>query len=108
MFKLNNGLLTTAPTSTSPQAYPYPGGALSISANGNANGILWAVQKNGTANGTLHAYDASNLSFELYNSDQAGTRDTLDMAAKFAIPLVANGKVYVASNTQLTVYGLLP
>jgi hypothetical protein len=41
----------------------------------------------------LHAYDASNPSFELYNSDQAGTRDTLDMAAKFAIPLVANGKV---------------
>jgi hypothetical protein len=108
MFKLNNGLLTTAPTSTSPEAYPYPGGALAISANGNANGILWAVQKNNTANGTLRAYDASNLSFEIYNSDQAGTRDTLDIAAKFAIPLVVNGKVYVASNSQLTVYGLLP
>jgi hypothetical protein len=108
MFKLNNGLLTTAPTSTSPEAYSYPGGALAISANGNTNGILWAVQKNGTATGTLRAYDASNLSFELYNSDQAGTRDTLDVAAKFAIPLVVNGKVFVASNSKLTVYGLLP
>jgi phosphodiesterase/alkaline phosphatase D-like protein len=108
MFKLNNGLLTTTPTSTSPEAYPYPGGALAISANGNANGILWAVQKNNTASGTLHAYDASNLSLELYNSDQAGTRDTLDIAAKFAIPLVVNGKVFVASNSQLTAYGLLP
>jgi chitodextrinase len=106
-FKLNNGLLTTAPTSTSPQAYPYPGGALAISANGNTNGILWAVQKN-NGPGTLRAYDAGNLAFELYNSDQAGTRDTLDIAAKFAIPLVVNGKVFVASNSQLTVYGLLP
>ena len=108
MFKLNNGLLTTSPTSTSPEAYSYPGGALSISANGNTNGILWAVQKNGTAQGTLRAYDASNLSFELYNSDQSGARDTLDIAAKFAIPLVINGKVFVASNSQLTAYGLLP
>ena len=108
MFKLNNGLLTTSPTSTTAVAYPYPGGALAISANGITNGILWAVQKNGTANGTLRAYDASNLNFELYNSDQAGTRDTLDMAAKFAIPLVVNGKVFVASNSKLTVYGLLP
>jgi fibronectin type 3 domain-containing protein len=107
MFKLNNGLLTTAPTSTSPQAYPYPGGAMAISANGNSNGILWAIQKN-ASNGTLHAYDATNLSFELYNSDQAGTRDTLDVASKFAIPLVINGKVFVASTSQLTVYGLLP
>jgi phosphodiesterase/alkaline phosphatase D-like protein len=108
MFKLNNGLLTTAPTSTSPEAYPYPGGALAISANGNTNGILWAVQKNNTANGTLRAYDASSLTFELYNSDQSGARDTLDIAAKFAIPLVVNGKVFVSSNSQLTVYGLLP
>ena len=109
MFKLNNGLLTTAPTSTSPEAFPYPGGALAISANGNTNGILWAVWMNGTSSpGSLRAYDATNLSFELYNSDQAGTRDTLDIAAKFAIPLVVNGKVFVASNSQLTVFGLLP
>jgi hypothetical protein len=108
VFKLNSGLLTTAPTSTSPEAYPYPGGALAISANGSTNGILWAVQKNGTSPGTLRAYDATNLSFELYNSDQSGTRDTLDIAAKFAIPLVINGKVFVASNSMLTVYGLLP
>ena len=107
-FRLTNGLLSTAPTSTTPQAFAYPGGALAISANGTANGILWAVQKNGAAPGTLHAYDASNLAFELYNSDQAGTRDTLDIAAKFAIPLVVNGKVFVASNSKLTVYGLLP
>jgi hypothetical protein len=107
-FRLTNGLLSTAPTSTTPQAYAYPGGALAISASGSTNGILWAVRKNGSAAGTLHAYDASNLAFELYNSNQAGTRDTLDAAAKFSIPLVVNGKVYVASEGRLTIYGLLP
>ena len=45
---------------------------------------------------------------QLYNSDQAGSRDTLDVAAKFSVPLVANGKVFVGSMSQLTVYGLLP
>jgi hypothetical protein len=59
--------------------------------------------------GALHAYDASNLAFELYNSDQAGARDSLaDAAAKFSLPLVVNGRVYVASEGKLTIYGLLP
>ena len=108
-FRLTNGLLSTTPSSTTPQAFPYPGGSLAISANGTANGILWAVRKNGAARGTLHAYDAGNLASELYNSDQAGTRDTLDApAAKFSIPLVINGRVYVASEGKLTIYGLLP
>jgi chitodextrinase len=108
MFKLSNGLLTTSPTSTTPQTFAYPGAALAISASGSNNGILWAVRKNGAAAGTLHAYDASNVAIELYNSDQAGSRDTLDTAAKFSIPLVVNGKVFVASEGKLTVYGLLP
>ena len=52
---------------------------IAVSANGNSNGILWALQSNGdTAPGTLHAYDPSNLAHELYNSDQAGSRDQLD------------------------------
>jgi fibronectin type 3 domain-containing protein len=108
MFKLSNGRLTTSPTSTTPQSFAYPGAALAVSANGSDNGILWAVQKNGAAAGTLRAYDASNVAIEIYNSDQAGTRDTLDTAAKFSIPLVVNGKVFVASEGKLTVYGLLP
>ena len=107
-FKLTNGLLSTSPTSTTPQAFAYPGGALAISASGNNNGILWAVQKNGAAPGALRAYDAGNLAFEIYNSDQAGARDTLDVAAKFSIPLVINGRVYVATEGRLTIYGLLP
>jgi hypothetical protein len=102
-FRLSNGLLSPAPTSTTAQVYPYPGGSLAISANGATNGILWAVRKNGTAAGELHAYDASNLAFELYNSGQV-----MDAAAKFSIPLVINGRVYVASEGRLTIFGLLP
>ena len=58
----------------------------------------------------LRAYDASNLANELYNSTQAaGSRDALnDPAAKFSIPVVANGKTFVVTRTRLTVYGLLP
>ena len=105
-FQLNNGLLPTTPTSQSTASYAFPGGMFAISANGATNGILWAVQRvDATTPGVLHAYQATDLGVELYNSTQAGSRDTLDIAAKFNIPLVANGKVYVASVRHLTVYG---
>ena len=87
-FRLTNGLLSTSPSSTTAQIYAYPGASLAVSANGSANGILWAVRKNGAAPGTLHAYDAGDLAIEIYNSDQApASRDALDPAAKFSIPL---------------------
>ncbi len=114
-FQLTNGLLSAGPTSQSPEIYSVRGGSFAISANGNANGILWAIQNNGASPdndtgspGVLFAYDATNLSNELYNSSQAGGRDTLDLAAKFSIPLVANGKVFVSGQTQLIAFGLLP
>jgi hypothetical protein len=110
-FQLTNGLLSTAPTSQASVTYPYRGGSFAISANGTNNGILWAMQDNtfGTPDsGVLRAYDAGNLASELYNTTQAGTRDALDVANKFSIPLVANGKVFVVSHTQLLAYGLLP
>jgi hypothetical protein len=56
----------------------------------------------------LRAYDAGNLGLQLYSSDQAGTRDALDFAAKFSVPLVVNGKVFVSTIGRLTIYGLLP
>jgi fibronectin type 3 domain-containing protein len=118
-FSMTNGLLSTSATSRSKEIYAYPGATMAISANGSTNGILWAIQRNGdcgtqttcltAAPGVLRAYDASNLTFLLYGSDQApGGRDTLDFAAKFSVPLVANGKVFVSSMGKLTVYGLLP
>jgi hypothetical protein len=106
-FTLTNGLLSTAPTSRSPEIYAYPGGTIALSANGSSNGILWALQKRGTGSGALRAYDATNLGIELYNSDQAGSRDALDEVAKQSSPVIVSGKVYVTSTTKLTIYGLL-
>jgi hypothetical protein len=56
----------------------------------------------------LHAYDPSNLAIELYNSNQASTRDALGVAGTFSAPLIANGKVFIGAASQLIVYGLLP
>jgi hypothetical protein len=107
-FQLNNGVLSNGPTSQSLDIYQNRGGSFAVSGNGNTNGIVWAIQDNSPLNGVLHAYDAGNLANELYNTSQAGSRDTLGLATKFSIPLVANGKVFVGAQTQLVVYGLLP
>jgi len=108
-FQLTNGLLSGSATSRSSESFPERGGTLAVSANGNTNGIVWALLSNGTgAPGSLIAYDATNLGDELYNSNSAGSRDTLDAWWKFTTPVVANGKVFVVSMSQLTVYGLLP
>lgn len=94
-----------------------PGGTLALSANGNTagSGILWAcVNTSANANqavvaGTLHAYDAQNVTNELWNSDLLPVRDSLGNYPKFVAPTVANGKVYMATfSNQLKVYGLLP
>jgi len=108
-FGLSNGLLSLAPTSQSVGSFAFPGGTLAVSASGSANGIVWVVGSDATTAGPiLRAYDATNLATELYNSNQAGTQDTLPDMANFSVPLVANGKVFVTSRSQLTVYGLLP
>ena len=116
-FSMSNGLMSTSPTSHSGLVLNYPGATLQLSSNGSTNAILWALQRvdyDPTGNGiqgpgSLHAFDATNLGNELYNSSQAsGSRDALDFTAKWSAPLVANGKVFVASESRLTVFGLLP
>ena len=117
-FTITNGLLSSGPASTSSLFMNYPGATLGISSNALTNPILWAIERvdldpNGggiRGPGVLHALDATDLTRpELYNSNQAGnSRDKLDFTAKWSAPLVANGKVYVATNGQLAVFGLLP
>jgi hypothetical protein len=117
-FRMTNGLMSTTPTSYSSFIVNYPGATLGLSSNGNTNAILWAIQRvdldplgqfGDRGPGVLHAFDAQNLAIELYNSAQAaGGRDELDFAAKWAAPLVANGRVFVATNGRLTAFGLLP
>jgi hypothetical protein len=85
--------------------FPYPGASPTISAHGSTNAILWAAENGGTA--VLHAYDANNLSRELYNSDQSGSRDQFGAGNKFITPTVVNGKVYVGTTNGVAVFGLL-
>ena len=94
-------MLTTTPSDHSPTNYGFPGSNVVVSGNGNGSGILWAVEK---AASVLHAYDATKLSTELYNSNQNASRDALGSSVKFAPPLVVNGKVYVGTHDHLVVY----
>ncbi|MDR5824973.1 PQQ-binding-like beta-propeller repeat protein [Caballeronia sp. LZ043] len=102
---ISNAMLATTAASRSATAFPYPGTTPAISANGAANGIVWALE-NGAV-GALHAYDAANLGRELYNSNQAGTRDQWGAGNKFITPMIANGKVFVGTTTGVAVFGLL-
>jgi hypothetical protein len=104
-FVIANGQLS-GPRSKSPSIYSYPGTTPTISANGTTNAIVWTVEP---GKAILHAYDATNLSNELFNSNQAsGGRDSLGSNVKFAPPVVVAGKVFVGTQKALVVYGLLP
>ena len=131
-FTLNSSTykINTSPTSTSATTYSFPGATPSVTTKpDNSNAIVWALdntqycteQSPGCGPTVLHAYDATNLGTELWNSSQ-GTGNAAGFAVKFTVPTVANGKVYVGTrgndtqqsgNTatspgELDVYGLLP
>ena len=98
-LELSNGQLITTPVAHSATM---PGDhAPIISANGNTNAVLWANE-----GAVMYAFDAASLK-TLYNTNQSGTRDKLPPLAHFATPMVANGKVYVGTQTTLAVYGIL-
>jgi len=115
MYKLRGKWLGLEPVSETKESSEMPGGRLAISANGELAGsaILWAVTGKGNANwesvpGVLRAFDALDLSREIWNSDQNAERDAPGLMAKFTTPVVANGKVYVATfSNEVVVYGLL-
>ncbi len=126
-FDLNTGKFNTTPVSSGSLVLPngMPGGILTVSANGGnaGSGIVWASHViTGNANqtpqpGVLQAFNAENLSQELWSSTQVPGRDGLDYFVKFNPPLVANGKVYLPTyastanpdqfSNKLVVYGLL-
>jgi hypothetical protein len=87
-------------------AFGFPGATPAISANGTSNGIVWATENNSTD--VLHAYDATNLANELYNSSQAaGGRDNFGAGNKFITPTIASARVYVGTTSGVGVFGLL-
>jgi hypothetical protein len=104
-FTFTNAKLVTPSSSQSAEGYGYPGATPSISANGTSNGIVWVIRNNN--GGELHAYDATNLSKELYNSTEAAASRDSFSDNKYITPMIANGKVYVATPTGVTIFGLL-
>ena len=109
MFEINNGVLSAEPSSKSPILSQFPGASFTVSSNGTENGIAWAVrsdQFNTDGPAVLYAWNATNLTTPLYESDTDSARDAGGAGNKFAIPMVTNGKVYVAAHGQVDVYGL--
>jgi Putative Ig domain len=128
-FNTTTGKFDTTNVVQSPGTFGFPGSTPSVSSSGSSNGIVWALdngnyctnQSSGCGPAVLHAYDATNVGIELWNSSE-GTGNSAGNAVKFTVPTVANGKVYVGTrgnNTgggissttipgELDVYGLLP
>jgi len=113
---LVNGRPNFKQISNNTTAIPYPGGTPSISSNGTTAGtaILWVVDAShfisssaGVGPAILHAFDATNINNELWNSTQApNNRDAAGDSVKFAVPTVVSGKVYVGTTDFVNVYGL--
>jgi len=106
-FSIEEARLVPQPISQTAAHFAYPGTTPSISANGTSNGIVWAVEARGSDAGILHAYDASNLENELYNSAQARAGRDAFADNKFITPMIANGRVFVGTLTGVMVFGLL-
>ena len=109
-YTLANGLLS-GPSSSSTTSLGFPGATPAISANGTTNGIVWVIDSTqfgppgpGPGPAVLHAYDATNVAIELWSSSR-NSGDAAGNAVKFAVPTIANGKVYVGTQTELDVYG---
>ena len=104
-FPVAGARLAAVPSSQSTHRFSYPGTTPSVSANGATNAIVWAIENSGAI---LFAYDATDLTRELYDSNQAANNRDHFSGNKFITPVVVNGKVYVGTSTSVAVFGLLP
>jgi hypothetical protein len=111
-FSLAGGALADAPSSQSGATIGSPGASPAVSSNGAGGGIVWVLDTSGADSApagpaVLRAYDAVNLARELHNS-ALKAEDAAGPAVRLAVPMVANGRVYVGTQNELSVYGLLP
>ena len=103
-FTVTSAKLSTRPASQTVTVFPYPGTTPAVSASGASNGIVWAVENGNAA--VLHAYDAADLTRELYDSNQAaGGRDNFGAGNKFIAPTIADGLVLVGTTDGVAVFG---
>ena len=112
-FTITNGVIATPQFAESANIFPPRGGVPAVSASGTTNGVVWIIDYTAwqptPASGPaiLDAYDATNVGTLLYSSPSSGT-GMAGPAVKFTVATVANGKVYVGSQSEITVFGLLP
>jgi uncharacterized repeat protein (TIGR03806 family) len=103
-FFISNAVITPTPVSQARINFSALGGTPSISANGTNNAIVWTIQSDGGPD-VLHAYNATNLALELYNSSQNLARDNPGQAIIMTTPTVVNGKVFVGAQYALSIFG---
>jgi hypothetical protein len=103
-FFISNAIITATPISKATVNFSALGGTPSVSANGTNDAIVWAIQSDG-AQDVLHAYNATNLAVELYNSSQDPARDNPGAAIIMTTATVANGKVFIGAQYALTIFG---
>jgi uncharacterized protein YjdB len=104
-FLLTNGVFPTSATAATTSTIKFPGASPSISSSGNSNGIVWEIDGS-SSSAVLVAFDPANGLAPLYNS--ATQKVASGPYVKFSVPTIANGKVYVGTQTELDVYGTLP
>jgi uncharacterized repeat protein (TIGR03806 family) len=108
-FSMSGGKISTTPVQSTTIFGDKGSSSPSLSADGTNNAILWAIEADAYASSgpsVLHAYNATNVSRELYNSSQNLNRDNPGAAVKFTAPTVVNGKVYVGAQFAISVYGV--
>jgi hypothetical protein len=88
--------------------YGFRGGNSVVSSNGTQNAVVWVSNKNATeGRAELHAYDATDVSHELWNSGMNAGRDQMGSGYGFGTPVVFDGRVFAANGFGVTMYGLL-
>lgn len=113
-FAFADGRLSDRPVAASTRKFGNPGATPVVSSNGTRDGIVWFLETKAFSDyrtekpSVLHAFEASNVAHELYSSDQNPERDKAGVTIRFTVPTVANGRVYVPTRREVTVYGLLP
>jgi hypothetical protein len=106
-YQFQGGVLNSTPFAMAPSVYGLRGGNTVISANGTQNGIAWVYEKAANSQGILHAYDATDVSKELWNSNMNGSRDGMTTGTGFGTPVIASGRVLAPSDNIVHIYGLL-
>lgn len=117
-FKFQNGLINPTPVAQSTRMFDFPGATPSVTSSPNGtNGVVWTVERftpppilagfdlpDPTPYSVLHAYDAGDISKELFSSTMMGSRD-LASTALYAPPTIANGRAYIGGVNEISAFG---